>query len=181
MSVTSHSSTSYRPSRQIRRIKGLHRLLHHRLSVPLGMTESVLKQLKHAWNPSQVRRRSALAAELERSDQDTFLGQYGYLRLEPYSLPGMREALDYCSAEYDKARAAGSTLERQSASVKEFLVSVIKDEELLDHPELFSLRDLARHRRTRRQVFRSDPGSVRGAAVVDPAERHGDGKPAFPL
>ena len=138
MSVTTHSSTSYRPSRQIRRIKGLHRLLHHRLSVPLGMTESVLRQLKHAWNPSQARRRSALAAELERSDQDTFLEQYGYLRLEPYSLPGMREALDYCSAEYDKARAAGSALEKQSASVKEFLVSVIKDEELLDHPELFS-------------------------------------------
>lgn len=138
MSVTTHSSTSYRPARQIRRIKGLHRLMHHRLSIPLGLTEAVLRRLKHAWNPSQTRRRTALARELERLDRDTILGQYGYLRLEPYSLPGMREALELCRTQYEKARAAGSAEERQSASVKEFLVSVIKDDEVLDHPELFS-------------------------------------------
>ena len=137
MTVTMHNNT-YRPTRQIRRIKGLHKLLHHRLSVPLGVTESALRGLKYAWNPAQTRHRAALADQFERSDQDTFLEQYGYLRLEPYSLPGMREALEHCRGEYEKARAAGSISDIQSASVKEFLVSVIKDEDLLDHPDLFS-------------------------------------------
>lgn len=130
---------AYRPIRQLRRTKGLHKLLHTHLSVPQSLAERAINRLKYVWNPTQVRQRARLAETLRHTDADAFLQQQGYLHLEPGQIGGLQTALDSCTRAYEQSIPTGVMEAAKAAAPKEFLISVIKDEQMLDYASLSTL------------------------------------------
>lgn len=134
--MAEHHDITYRPIHQLRRTKGLHKLMHNRLSLPLDFAETAIKRLKFAWNPAQMRQRTRLAGTLQHTCGDEFLAQNGYLHIKPADVNGLQDALDECTQALQSSTSTGAIKTAQAAAPKEFLISIIKDEQLLAHKAL---------------------------------------------
>ena len=135
--VTDHASC--RPIRQFRRTKGVHKLLYNHLGLPLGASEAAIRSLKFVWNPAQVRLRERLAASMERTEDDVTLEREGYLNLANQELDILPTVIESCSSAYDASVLHESIAEAQAAGPKEFLISIIRDEQAFEHAGLMEL------------------------------------------
>ena len=129
----------YRPIRQFRRTKGVHKLLYNHLGLPLSASEAAIRSLKFVWNPGQVRLRERLAAGLPDTEDDVTLEREGYQDLSAQPLDMIPTVLSSCSAAYDASVRDGTMGAAQAAGPKEFLISIIRDEEVFQHPGVMEL------------------------------------------
>ena len=139
MSVTTDNHHAYRPVRQLRRTKGIHKLLFNRMSFPLETAEAAIKRLKHLWNPAQMKLRRRMADRSAAGNDDTTLAEFGYLKLDTTYLHGLDTALEVSSQLLDDAIESGAANAAQAAARKEFLVSLIRDEQIVAHEALLRL------------------------------------------
>ena len=130
---------AYRPIRQLRRSKGVHKLLYNRLGLPLDASEAAIRYLKKMWNPQQVRARQDLADALPTGCEDAALQREGYLKLEPSYFESLPAALDACNAAFESAERTGALKEMRASGPKEFLVTIIRNEEAFQHKGLMAL------------------------------------------
>ena len=157
MSVTTDNHHGYRPVRQLRRTKGIHKLLFNRLSFSLETAEATIRQLKNAWNPAQMRLRTLMADRCAHGADDETLAQSGYVKLGPSYLDNLPDALKASSQLLDEAIASGRANVAQAAARKEFLVSLIRDEQIVAHPELLRLATSQRLLELATRYFGSAP------------------------
>lgn len=129
----------YRPIRQLRRIKGVHKLLYNHLGLPLEASEAAIRSLKYVWNPTQVRLRERLAGDLPDSADDAVLNRDGYLKLASDQFDMLSAALSSCGRALEDSVSSGAIDKARSAGPKEFLVSVIRDEEAFQYDGVMEL------------------------------------------
>ncbi len=135
----SQTQSPYRPIRQWRRSKRLHKLLYNHLGLPLHTSEAAIRTLKFALNPAQVRLRERLAVDLPATEQDAELEREGYLQLAPDQFSMLPQALASCSRAFEVSVRSGAVHDAQAEGPKEFLVSIIRDEEAYQHNGLMEL------------------------------------------
>ncbi len=129
----------YRNARLLRRSKGLHKLLYNRLGLPLNASEGLIRGVKYLWNRDDARHRNRIARGLKLDDRDHILQHTGYLRFDPEQLHGACEVVDACRAEFDTAQTTGSLAAARASGRKDYLVSIVKNEEALHHKCIIDL------------------------------------------
>ncbi|MFN4088490.1 MAG: hypothetical protein ACK4QW_05520 [Alphaproteobacteria bacterium] len=124
--------TAYQDIRQFGGGYRLHVLLHKHLRLPRRPIDAGLRRIHRLWNPNQnAARRAAAAGAVPTIPADT-----GVLAFGPDDLPGVRAAVAVADRAWEDVRVSTAFQQRVAANKKRFLLTVLKDEDMADYPDL---------------------------------------------
>ncbi len=118
----------------------LHRTLHRGLRLPRGAADVIVRGLKFGKSPSQAGLRRRKAEEIgRRCDPALSISEdLGYKCFESGHFPGAADALNYAEGLFAEIERSGGVEQTASSAKKNFLLSVVKGEGFLNHPEILS-------------------------------------------
>lgn len=123
---------------RIRESMRLHRFLRKYTLMPRPVADRIVSAIKIARNPSDHIRRKRLmdlVGPPQHGDQ-VVPWERGFLVLDP-PLPGQAEAVSAAQRAFETFVTDGNAEEALAGANKRFLVSVLRDQDLLEHGEIF--------------------------------------------
>lgn len=137
----SQSTTKLEALPAIRGAHRLHRIINKDLRLPRTTTDSVVRCLKFARNPAQKFVRSKYARALQSSAQPkvSVPERTGLLAIDDTMFPHATTALDTARHLFEALRDDGTAERMRQQAGKDFLVSVVKDTEFAEHPDILNL------------------------------------------
>lgn len=116
----------------------LHRALHKSFRLPRPAADMVVRGVKFGRCPGQAGLRKRIAREIasEADGVERIPEDRGYQCYAPGHFPGASEALIHADGLFAKIEESGGVEETLRTAKKNFLLSVVKGEGFLDHPEI---------------------------------------------
>lgn len=132
------TAATYSELERLRDAVELHRMCQKKLHLPRPLADSVVRGVKFAVNPRQHRLRRRVAGEIaaNRRSAQEIPRHAGFLRFEPGHFPDAPAALEHAHALFLACEADGIIEKTQQSAKKNFLLSIVKGEEFLAHPEV---------------------------------------------
>ena len=119
-------------------VAALHKILHRRLFLPNNLVNSIIRAFKFIRNPEQSAMRKAASQSIDM-DRDAIgeLTTYGYAPFASENPEMMDAALAEALDCFQDKRNAGALEVLRDTANKEFLVTVLRDAEFLERPNIF--------------------------------------------